>query len=73
MIKKIKNFWLMPFGDYQFKKTLEKGLKMLALYGVPYALSLLVTEYPEIASLTVGTLLTMLSNFVKNHPYFKEK
>jgi len=52
---------------YSFKKTLLKGLQYLLFFGVPYAIAGFLTENPHIAGLTVGTILTMFSNWLKNH------
>jgi hypothetical protein len=51
---------------YDWKITLKKGVKYLCFYAVPWLISGFLTENPEMASLTVGTGLTMLANYLKH-------
>jgi len=51
--------------NYSFKKGLLKGVKYLVLFGIPMLVNAFVVEYPEIAQLTVGGILAMITNFLK--------
>lgn len=53
-------------AKYNWQLTLIKGLKYLAFYGLPWAILQWLQYNPEIGSLTVGTLLTMLANWLKH-------
>jgi len=52
---------------YEYKKTLWKGFRRLLQYGVPLVLAYLIKFNPEITSLTVGSMLEGLINWVKHH------
>lgn len=51
---------------YDYKKTISKGVRMFVLFALPWLVSLFIQEMPEIASLSIGGLLVMLSNFLKH-------
>lgn len=53
---------------YSFKKTLLKGGQYLLYYGVPYVVARYVLKDPELTSLISGTIVTMISNYLKNRP-----
>lgn len=50
---------------FSYKKMIFKGVKYLVLYGLPYLVATLIKFYPEIMSLSIGTLLTMVINMLK--------
>lgn len=52
---------------YSFWKTVKKGAKYLVFYGVPFAIASFIEFYPEASGLSVGTALTMASNWIKHH------
>jgi len=47
--------------DYKFLVGLRKGLVAVAVFAIP----LFLTNFPEVAQLTIGGLLIMLVNFLK--------
>ena len=51
---------------HDWKLTTKKGLKYLLFYGVPAVLLQWLQYHPEIGSLTLGTLLVMLANWLKH-------
>ena len=59
---------------YDWKITLKKGLKYAAVYGVPWIIQGFLNDFPTIAAMqidpamvgiTIGSLLTMLMNYLK--------
>jgi len=46
---------------YSFKKGLIKALTAIAIFGIPF----FVTNFPDIANLTIGAVLTLLVNYIK--------
>ena len=44
---------------------LKKGLKYLLVFGLPFVIDQFVVSYPQVAQLSVGTLLVMGLNFLK--------
>ena len=46
---------------YSFKKGLSKGLLAFALFAVPF----FITNFPDIANVTIGGLLVILANWIK--------
>lgn len=54
-----------PQGKYSAGLTIEKALKTLLFYGVPFVIAEFLGAYPGIASLTVGSVLTAFANWVK--------
>ena len=51
---------------YDWKKSIGKGLKGLVAYGLPFAVTTFFEFYPEITSLTVGSLLLAVANAAKH-------
>jgi len=51
---------------YDWKLTLKKGVKYTVLFILPALVSWLIVEYPQYMQLTVGGVLVMLVNFLKN-------
>ena len=51
--------------EYSYKKTGLKMLKVLVLFIIPVLVNQFVVQYPEIAQLTVGSLLYGLSNLLR--------
>lgn len=46
---------------YDIKRGLVKGLTALVCFGVPF----LITQFPEVANLTLGAVALMIVNFIK--------
>jgi len=46
---------------YSFLKGLGKGLIAIVCFGVPF----LLTQFPEVANLTIGAVMMMLINYLK--------
>lgn len=46
---------------YSFVKGLEKGALAIAVFAIP----LLINQFPMVANLTIGGLLLMLANWLK--------
>ena len=57
---------ILSKAPYDVIITLKKALKYLLFYGIPLGIAAFVQFYPAISGLTIGTLLTMLANFIKN-------
>ncbi|MCK9578692.1 hypothetical protein M0R01_04660 [bacterium] len=53
---------------YSFKITLLKGIKYFVLFGLPVLVSCFIQNFPWIAQLTVGGILTIICDFLK-HKY----
>jgi len=51
--------------NYSFAKTLRKGIWAFILFAIPQLISMFVIAMPEYASLTIGGVLMMISNFLK--------
>ena len=51
---------------YSYTKTFTKGLKMFVLFALPWLISLFIKEMPEIANISIGGLLVMMSNYLKH-------
>ena len=51
---------------YDFKKTLGKGLRSIIYFGTPALLAIAFDANPSLSSITLGTLVTMLSNYLKH-------
>ena len=46
---------------YSFERGLLKGLTAIVCFGVPF----LLTQFPEVANLTIGAVALMLINYLK--------
>ena len=57
----------MAGKTYDWKKTILKGVVNFVYFAVPYGIASFLQFYPEIAALSVGTILTMVANVVKNY------
>ncbi|MCX6707219.1 MAG: hypothetical protein NT001_03700 [Candidatus Woesearchaeota archaeon] len=55
-------------GDnYGYKTTLLKGLKIILYTGIPAAISFITDIWkPSWAAITIGGILVMLENYLKN-------
>lgn len=47
--------------QYKFSKGLKKGFFALVIFAIPF----LITNFPEIANLTLGAVGLMIVNFIK--------
>ena len=47
--------------EYSFTKGLKKGAIGLVVFGLPF----LITNFPDIASLSLGTVALILVNYIK--------
>ncbi|KKL55450.1 hypothetical protein LCGC14_2255300 [marine sediment metagenome] len=52
--------------NYSYAKTLKKGIKYFVLFGLPWLVSVFIKEMPEIANISIGGLLVMATNWLKN-------
>ena len=52
--------------NYSWKITVGKGIKQALIFGLPLLIAYLANFYPAISGLTVGAILTMLFNWIKN-------
>lgn len=50
---------------FSFKKMVLKGVKYVVLFGLPVLVDQLIVAYPDIAQLSVGSLLVMAANWLK--------
>lgn len=51
--------------EYSFKITLLKGLKYFVIFIIPFLVDRFIISYPELAQITLGSALVMLSNYAK--------
>ena len=51
--------------NYSFLTTLKKGLKYFVIFLLPALVDKFVVSYPEIAQLSIASLLVMSLNFLK--------
>jgi len=51
--------------EYSFRKTLGKGVKYFVIFLLPVLVDRFVVAFPEVAQLTVGAGLVMLTNYLK--------
>ena len=47
--------------QYNFWKGVEKGFISLILFAIPFA----INQFPDVANLTIGAVLTVVLNFLK--------
>lgn len=52
--------------EFSYKKMALKGVKYFILFLLPVLVDNFIIKYPEIAQLTIGSLLVMLVNWLKN-------
>jgi len=57
---------MMAKIKYNWKITLWKGIKYLLFYGAPWAIFAWLDFYPQYASLSIGTILTWIANWLKH-------
>ena len=50
---------------FSFKTMIFKGIKYFVLFGLPVLISGFGEYYPQWASLTIGGVLVMISNYLK--------
>ena len=50
---------------YSFLQGLQKALKNLILFALPFAISYFTVHFPNYANLTIGGVLVMLENYAK--------
>jgi hypothetical protein len=53
--------------DYSFTKTLVKGVKYVVLFALPILVNQFIVAYPQWAQLTLGGVLVMIVNWLKNY------
>ena len=51
---------------YDWKISVWKGIKGLLVYGIPFAITSFINFYPEISTLTIGSLLLAVNNAIKH-------
>ena len=54
--------------NYDYKKTLKKGLQFAVAFVIPFLINAFIAELPQVANITIGGLLLMLVNMLK-HKY----
>ena len=52
--------------NYSYQQTLIKGLKYFVIFVVPFLVDQFIVNYPGIAQLTVGGVLVLLVDYLKN-------
>lgn len=52
--------------DYSYKTSFLKGLKYFVIFLLPVLIDKFVVSYPDVAQLTVGAVLVVLANYLKN-------
>ena len=53
-------------NKFSVTKTFWKGATFLLTFGIPYCIATYLQFNPEISALTVGTIATMVINYLKN-------
>jgi len=61
----IKNLNIMTQKAYSVKITILKGLKYFIIFLLPFLVDRFIFSFPELAQLTLGGMLVMLSNYLK--------
>ena len=51
--------------EYSFKKGLQKGVVAFVLFLLPFLIDQFIVQCPELAQLTIGSVLVMGANFLK--------
>ena len=54
-------------NQFSFKRMFFKGVKYFCLFALPWGIGMFIEGFPEIASLTIGGILVMITNFIKFH------
>lgn len=52
--------------QYDWFTTIEKGIKAFCYFGIPLLVGVITKFYPELLSITVGSILVMIENWAKN-------
>jgi len=52
--------------DYSYAKTIKKSLKYFVIFILPWLVSIFIKEFPAIANLTVGGILVLIADYLKN-------
>ncbi len=56
--------------DYDLNKSLKKSLEFLLYSGLPALIGYLLNSYPALFSISLGSLLKLLSDYLKHqHDY----
>ena len=51
--------------EFSYKKMVLKGLKYFVIFLLPFVIKFFNSQFPTVAALTIGGLLTMGYNFLK--------
>lgn len=51
---------------YKVSKTMKSGVKYFVLFALPWLVSMFIKEMPEIANISIGGILVMLTNWLKH-------
>lgn len=51
---------------YSYAKTIKKGVKYFVIFALPVLVDKLIISYPEIFQLTIGGVLLMGTDYLKN-------
>jgi hypothetical protein len=52
-------------SSYSWKQTILKGVKYFVLFLLPVLIDRFIIQFPELAQLTLGGFLVMVTNFLK--------
>jgi len=53
--------------NYNYKKTLLKGLKYFVIFLLPVLVDKFIISYPDIAQLTIGGILVLTTDWLKRN------
>jgi len=53
--------------NYNYKKTLLKGLKYFVIFLLPVLVDKFIVSYPDIAQLTIGGILVLTTDWLKRN------
>jgi hypothetical protein len=61
----IKDLNIMTQKTYSVKITLQKGIKYFGIFLFPFLVDRFIFSFPELAQLTLGSVLVMIANYIK--------
>jgi len=51
--------------NYKLSKGLHKAVKAFVYFGLPFLVTSFISQVPDIANLTIGSVLVLLANYIK--------
>lgn len=51
--------------NYKLSKGVGKAVRSFVYFGLPFLVTSFIQGFPDIANLTIGSVLVMLANYIK--------